>query len=79
MPNRNDKNPENASGPFYVDSTCCDCDLCRQIAPASFRRNDDTGLSIVFKQPATAQELEQAREALQSCPTESIGDDGDQA
>ena len=28
--------PENAEGPFFVDSTCIDCDTCRQIAPATF-------------------------------------------
>lgn len=59
-----------------MDSSCIDCDLCRETAPASFRRNDDIGLSIVFHQPITAEEVAQAREALESCPTESIGDDG---
>src|SRR5258708_37881214 len=28
--------PENVQGEFFVDSTCIDCDACRQIAPASF-------------------------------------------
>jgi ferredoxin len=77
MPNRNEKNPGNVPGPFYVDSTCIDCDLCREIAPASFRRNDDIGLSIVFQQPTTPAERQAADEAVTSCPTESIGNDGD--
>jgi len=76
MANRNEKNIGNAPGAFYVDSSCIDCDLCRETAPASFRRNDDIGLSIVFRQPVTAEEARQAREALESCPTDSIGDDG---
>src|SRR5689334_12470143 len=25
--------PENVEGPLFVDSTCIDCDTCRQIAP----------------------------------------------
>lgn len=25
--------PENAPSDFFVDSTCIDCDTCRQIAP----------------------------------------------
>ena len=25
---------ENVPGDFFVDSTCIDCDACRQIAPA---------------------------------------------
>lgn len=77
MANRNEKNPGNVPGPFYVDSTCIDCDLCRVTAPASFRRDDELGLSIVFRQPVTPEEWRQAREALHSCPTETIGEDGD--
>jgi ferredoxin len=79
MANRNEKNPGNVPGPFYVDSTCIDCDLCRETAPASFRRDDELGLSIVFRQPVTPEEWQQAREALRSCPTETIGDDGSEA
>ena len=26
--------PENVPGEFFVDSTCIDCDTCRQLAPA---------------------------------------------
>ena len=78
MPYRNEKNAGSVPGPFYVDSTCIDCDMCRELAPASFRRNDDISLSIVFHQPVSASEREQARHALMSCPTESIGDDGEQ-
>ena len=33
--------------------------------------------SIVFPQPVTDEERKQALEAMQGCPTESIGDDGD--
>ena len=76
MANRNEKIPGNVHGPFYVDSTCIDCDRCRETAPASFRRDDDVGMSIVFRQPVTPEEWRQAREALHSCPTDSIGDDG---
>ena len=30
-----------ASGRYYVDSQCIDCDLCRETAPANFIRNDE--------------------------------------
>jgi ferredoxin len=76
MANRNEKNQGNAPGPFYVDSSCIDCDLCRESAPATFRRNEDIGFSIVFRQPVTAEEIQQATEAMNGCPTESIGNDG---
>ncbi|HYM37872.1 MAG TPA: ferredoxin, partial [Nitrospiraceae bacterium] len=26
----------NVAGSFYVDSTCINCDTCRQLAPKSF-------------------------------------------
>jgi ferredoxin len=77
MANRNEKNPTNVPGPFYADHTCIDCDMCREIAPRSFRRDDDCGMSAVFHQPTTDEELAQAREAMESCPTNSIGDDGE--
>ena len=32
--------PENVTGSYYVDNQCIDCDLCRETAPASFKRND---------------------------------------
>jgi ferredoxin len=66
----------NVPGRFYVDENCIDCDLCREIAPAFFTRNDDDGHSYVFKQPQSANELELCREALNDCPVEAIGDDG---
>ena len=65
---------QNAPGDFFVDSTCIDCDACRQIAPAVF--SEVGGQSIVFRQPETAVELLAAQKALLSCPTASIGDVG---
>lgn len=77
MADKHLKNPENVLGRFYVDNTCIDCDLCRQIAPHSFKRHDESGYSYVFKQPETPEEIAQAEEAVTSCPTETIGNDGD--
>ena len=77
MADKNLKTPENVPGKFYVDNTCIDCDMCRNIAPAIFKRHDDGGYSYAFKQPATVEELAQAEEARVSCPTETIGNDGD--
>jgi ferredoxin len=62
-----------------LDGTCIDCDLCRQLAPATFRREDEFGRSFVFQQPASEEERVRAREALESCPTDTIGDDGAEA
>ena len=41
------KYAENVAGKFYVDDQCIDCDLCRETAPANFKRNDDGGHSYV--------------------------------
>jgi ferredoxin len=68
----------NKAGKFYVDENCIDCDLCREIAPNFFTRNDDEGHSYVYEQPKTAEDLELCMEALQDCPVEAIGDDGDE-
>ncbi len=66
----------NVPGAFYVDDTCTDCDLCRSLAPDFFTRDDATGNSYVFRQPVTPEEIAEAEDARQSCPTESIGHDG---
>jgi glyoxylase-like metal-dependent hydrolase (beta-lactamase superfamily II)/ferredoxin len=61
----------NAPGEFYVDSSCIDCDLCRQIAPGVFQDAGDT--SVVRRQPEGAAETLRAEMALVTCPTASIG------
>jgi len=71
--------PQNIVGRYYVDSSCIDCDLCRNTAPAFFKRDDEIGFSIVHRQPVTPEELALAEEAREGCPTESIGNDGNSA
>src|SRR5207253_8127234 len=63
--------PENVPGDFFVDSTCIDCDACRQIAPVTFIEAGDA--SIVQRQPTTEDETKRALMALVACPTGSIG------
>ena len=67
------KYAENAAGKFYVDNQCIDCDLCRETAPANFKRHDDGGYSYVFKQPFISDEEARCREAMEGCPVEAIG------
>ncbi|HMG73069.1 MAG TPA: MBL fold metallo-hydrolase [Pyrinomonadaceae bacterium] len=62
---------ENVPGDFFVDSTCIDCDACRQIAPATFIEAGDA--SIVQRQPTGEDETKRALMALVACPTGSIG------
>ena len=77
MADKNDKRPESVTGKFYVDSQCIDCDLCRETAPKNFTRQDDGGYSYVFKQPETQEEIDKCMEALEGCPVDAIGKDGD--
>ena len=76
MADKNDKYPTNAAGKFYTDTQCIDCDLCRQTAPANMNRDDDKGWTFVTRQPETPEETEQMIQAMEECPTDSIGDDG---
>jgi len=71
------KYPENITGKFFVDDQCIDCDLCRETAPANFTRNDDGGHSYVFKQPESPEEEALCKEAMEGCPVEAIGSDGE--
>ena len=68
--------PDNTPGKYYVDNQCIDCDLCRETAPANFKRNDDSGYSFVYKQPANEDEEKLCKEAMEGCPVEAIGDNG---
>ena len=77
MADRNLKTPENVPGRFYVDNTCIDCGMCPSTAPQFFKRFDEGGYSVVYRQPQTAEELANANEALNGCPTDSIGNDGE--
>jgi glyoxylase-like metal-dependent hydrolase (beta-lactamase superfamily II)/ferredoxin len=75
MANLRKRVPENVPGDFFVDSTCIDCDACRQIAPAVFGEAAET--SFVKTQPNGIADRRQALRALLSCPTGSIGCHGD--
>ena len=76
MADPDNKHPLNHRGAYYNDDTCIDCDLCREMAPQFFRRDDASGATFVWRQPDGAEEIALAAEALNACPTESIGDNG---
>jgi len=75
MANPKKRVPENVPGDFFVDSTCIDCDACRQIAPSVFGEAAET--SFVKAQPVSSADRLQALRALLACPTGSIGCLGD--
>ena len=61
----------NVPGDFFVDSSCIDCDACRQLAPEVFKDSGDA--SVVFRQPMTIADTRRTLMALVACPTGSIG------
>jgi glyoxylase-like metal-dependent hydrolase (beta-lactamase superfamily II)/ferredoxin len=63
--------PDNVQGDFFVDNTCIDCDMCRQIAPSVFQEASDH--SFVYRQPESDPDKLRAAMALVACPTGSIG------
>lgn len=63
----------NAAGDFFVDSTCIDCDQCRELAPEVF--GDGDGHASVLQQPGSSDSLQAALRALVTCPVGAIGTD----
>ena len=76
MPDPSERVKENVDGPFYVDSSCIDCDVCRDTAPDNFLRSFKHAYSYVSKQPENAAERARCEEAMSACPVEAIGEDG---
>ena len=64
--------PENALGEFFVEQSCIDCDVCRQVAPQVFGERPQ-GQSYVARQPVSGPERHRALMALLACPTSAIG------
>ncbi len=71
MANRTKRLDTNIAGNFFVDSTCINCDTCRQLAPGSFRETGE--YSAVVNQPEGEAQVHQAYQALLACPVGSIG------
>jgi len=71
MANPRKRLTENAPGPFFVDSTCIDCGLCRWLAPVVFGALDD--FAYVAAQPASGGDRDAARRAALACPVGAIG------
>lgn len=77
MADRKQAVAENVPGEFFVDTTCIDCDTCRQLAPDTFGAVGD--YSFVHTQPVDPPMRRAALHALLACPTASIGGSTDKA
>jgi len=79
MADPTDKWEDNVDGKWYVDKQCILCSLCHELAPDNFKESEDGDHDHVYKQPENDDELALCKEAMEQCPVEAIGDDGDQA
>lgn len=77
MADKSSKWDLNVSGKYYVDEQCIACDACVVEAPNFFEMNDEDGHAFVKKQPITEKEHQECNDALEACPVEAIGSDGD--
>jgi len=77
MPDPNSKVPESVPGKWYVADDCIACDSCISIAPDIFMMVESEEYAYVAKQPENEEEEALCEEAMESCPSESIGNDGE--
>ena len=77
MAKKENKYPENVPGRFFVDKECIACDACVLAAADNFGMNADDGHAFVKKQPSSPAEEDQCKEAMEGCPVEAIGNNGE--
>ena len=74
MANLENKLDENVDGEYYVDNQCISCSLCVAEAPDNFEMDE---YAYVYKQAENESEREACESALEACPVDAIGDDGE--
>lgn len=77
MADKAKKFEDNTPGRFYVDKECIACDACVLAAPDHFKMHEEDGHAFVNKQPGSSEEESRCREAMEACPVEAIGNDGE--
>jgi ferredoxin len=77
MANKTGKQADNVPGKYYVDDQCIACGVCEGTAPENFKMSADGSHAFVAKQPENDAEEGQVKDCIESCPTNSIGDDGE--
>jgi len=77
MADKSTKWKENVAGKIFVDQSCISCDACVLAAPDNFKMDEADGHAYVSKQPESPAEESSVKEAIDGCPVEAIGSDGD--
>ena len=70
------RDPSSAKGRFYVNEHCMDCDICRELAPEFFARNDALENSYLIRQPVDEEEVRLIQDIAQMCSEQAIRSDG---
>jgi ferredoxin len=76
LPRATQKNKENVPGRYYVDERCIGCAICWEIASNHFRSDFAEGCGYVWRQPVSQGEMQLCAEAMEICPVNAIGNDG---
>lgn len=77
MADKSKKYPENVTGRYYVDKECIACDACVLAAPNHFKMHEEDGHAFVNVQPQSEADEAACKEAMEGCPVEAIGNDGE--
>lgn len=64
--------PHNVEGKYYTTEECDGCAYCASVAPENFDFQKETNTYFVCRQPQTADEEDQVREAAEDCPVDAI-------
>jgi len=59
-------------GEYSVTDDCIGCETCIEIAPNNFGINKKAKMAFVKKQPSTALERVDCKEAMKACPVDAI-------
>lgn len=79
MPDKKERWQDNVRGKWYVDRSCILCSVCSEAAPKNFKESEEGDHDVVYKQPSSPEEEAQCQDAMDQCPVEAIGKDGDEA
>lgn len=64
--------PNNVPGRYYTTEECDGCAYCASVAPENFDYEKNTNTYFVSRQPASPEEEEFVREAVEDCPVDAI-------
>lgn len=77
MADKDDKFADNVSGEVHVDEQCIACGSSVNEAEDNFEMKDEQTYAYVYKQAENDTEKDNCLDAMEACPVDAIGDDGE--